>query len=210
VKVILKDNLLILAPQTAEEAAELAAWKEGKTDHVFSVALRGAGLALHDLGPKEHACNEPLNVSHKAPDEAAQLISNFAATPFELDGRSSASVESFWQGLKFDGAERRDVAELAGPTARRRGQEREYGATVRYEGRDVPVGTWQHWALMERACQAKFEQNEAARLALLSTGRRTLTHRLRHDSKAIPGAVMADIWMKVRRRLQHAAEADDE
>jgi predicted NAD-dependent protein-ADP-ribosyltransferase YbiA (DUF1768 family) len=208
-KAVFKEGLLILVPQTAEEEAELAVWKEGKTDHVFGPALRGSGLALHDLGPKEHACNEPLNVGSKAKEPVARLLSNFAATPFELDGRAYASVESFWQALKFDGVDRREVALLDGPKAQRRGQEKGYGATVRYEGRDIAVGGWEHWELMERACTAKFEQNEEAREALLATGNRTLTHRMRRDSKTIPGAIMADIWMKIRRRLQRVEETVD-
>ena len=51
-KVVLKNNILIIVPLTPEEEAELAAWKEGKAEHVFGAALRGTGLALHDLGPK--------------------------------------------------------------------------------------------------------------------------------------------------------------
>jgi predicted NAD-dependent protein-ADP-ribosyltransferase YbiA (DUF1768 family) len=205
-KAVLKEGLLILVPQTDQEEAELAGWKEGKADHVFGAVLRGSGLALHDLGSKEHACNEPLNVSSRATDPAARLLSNFAATPFELDGRTYASVESFWQGLKFDGVERREVALLDGPAAQRRGQEKGYGAIVRYEGRSIVVGGWEHRELMVRACTAKFEQNEEVRQALLSTGNRTLTHRMRRDSKAIPGAILAEILMKIRRRLQRVEE----
>jgi hypothetical protein len=53
---------------------------------------------------------------------------------------------------------------------------------------------------MERACSAKFEQNPEALKALLSTGDRLLDHRVRRDSKTIPGAFMADIWMRIRQR----------
>jgi hypothetical protein len=73
---------------------------------------------------------------------------------------------------------------------------------VSYGGEDIVVGTWAHWRLMERACRAKFEQNAEARAALLATGERPLTHILPHDSKSIPGAIMADIWMRIRKSLQ--------
>jgi hypothetical protein len=63
---------------------------------------------------------------------------------------------------------------------------------------------------MERACRAKFEQCHEAREALLSTGTRPLTHRMRRDSKSIPGVIMADIWMRIRRHLQKAESATDE
>jgi predicted NAD-dependent protein-ADP-ribosyltransferase YbiA (DUF1768 family) len=55
---------------------------------------------------------------------------------------------------------------------------------------------------MERACWAKFSQNEDAREALLTTGERPLAHVMRHDSTTIPGAIMAQIWMRIRRRLR--------
>jgi predicted NAD-dependent protein-ADP-ribosyltransferase YbiA (DUF1768 family) len=53
---------------------------------------------------------------------------------------------------------------------------------------------------MRRACEAKFAQHEGARTALLDTGERWLTHRVRKDSRTIPGAIMADIWMRIREQ----------
>jgi hypothetical protein len=59
---------------------------------------------------------------------------------------------------------------------------------------------------MERACQSKFTQNDEAREALLATGRRPLQHKLRRDSKSIPGVIMADIWMRIRSKLRNEVE----
>jgi predicted NAD-dependent protein-ADP-ribosyltransferase YbiA (DUF1768 family) len=210
-KILCKGQMLILVPETDIDAGQLEAWKEGRENHVFSVSLKGSGLLFGDLGVKEHACNEPLNVSSNATDPAAKLISNFAAAPFELDGRTYRSVESFWQGLKCeDRLERRLMAEMDGPAARRKGEALPYGETIGYEGERIVVGAWRHWELMDRACWAKFTQNIDARDALLSTGQRTLTHRVRRDSKTIPGAIMADIWMKIRRKLQKIEEREEE
>ena len=66
------------------------------------------------------------------------------------------------------------MAVLGGHAARAAGLERAYGTTVAYGGRAVLVGTWEHWQLMERACWAKFTQNEDARQARLGPGK----HRL--------------------------------
>lgn len=202
-KIIFKEKLLILVPEGEADEQNLASWKEGREEHVFSVSLKGSGMLFGDLGAREHACNEPFPIRSKSPDPAAQLISNFALTPFELDGETYRSVESFWQGLKFeDRLERRQVAEMEGAAARGVGEKKGYGQTVRYQGEEIPVGAWRHWELMERACWAKFTQNADAREALLSTGERPLTHRLRRDSKTIPGALMADIWMRIRHKLR--------
>jgi predicted NAD-dependent protein-ADP-ribosyltransferase YbiA (DUF1768 family) len=208
-KVLLKDKILVLAPESESEEAALADWKAGRADHVLAVkAGAGSGLALVDLGPRADACNEPLNITSLSADPVAQLIGNFAATPFKLDGRVYASVESFWQGLKFPtAAERARVAGLSGHEARKAGEEQGYGSTVTYQGQAVPVGTHAHWALMERACWAKFTQDAEAREALVSTGERPLTHRMRRDSKTIPGALMADVWMRIRRKLREHPEA---
>jgi predicted NAD-dependent protein-ADP-ribosyltransferase YbiA (DUF1768 family) len=203
-KVLLKRGLLILVPETAEETTRLGEWKAAQADHVLHLQqLRGEGMALHDLGARSDACREPIQVSSRSADPTVRLIGNFAPTPFTIDGRDYRSVESFWQGLKFpSGLERRRVAELEGPAARRAGQAVDYGATVRHEGQEVAVGTCAHWALMERACWAKFTQHAEARAALLATGRRPLQHRMRRDSRTIPGVIMAEIWMRIRMKLR--------
>ncbi|MBS0243478.1 MAG: hypothetical protein JSS20_14970, partial [Proteobacteria bacterium] len=77
--------------------------------------------------------------------------------------------------------------------------------TITYRGASVPVGTYAHWQLMARACLAKFEQNIDARAALLGTGTRPLEHRVRRDSRTIPGVIMADIWMRIRGQLTTAS-----
>jgi predicted NAD-dependent protein-ADP-ribosyltransferase YbiA (DUF1768 family) len=202
-KAVLKDDLLILVPDDPEEELALALWKEERAGHVFLIAEnRGEGLTLRDLGPKEIACNEPINVTSRHPDDAIKLLSNFAATPFDLDGHRYASVESFWQSLKFENPkERRQIAGLGAPAARDFGDAKGYGTTITYENQVVNVGTRDHWELMRRAAEAKFDQNFDARAALLATGNRPLTHVVRRDSRAIPGVIMASIWMKIRQNL---------
>jgi predicted NAD-dependent protein-ADP-ribosyltransferase YbiA (DUF1768 family) len=209
-RVILKDQILIVVPENADDELELAVWKEGRENHVLHVAGRGTGLALTDLGPNEVVCREPINITSRSP-APLDVISNFAPTPFDLDGERYASVESFWQGLKFaTRRERREIAELPGPAARKAGEKVGYGATIEYAGVEIVVGTWAHWQLMQRATEAKFAQNEAAREVLLATAPRPLTHRTRRDSKAIPGVIMADIWMRLRAKLLAIEEEADE
>ena len=205
-RVLLKDDLLVLIPETTGEKAEIAAWKLSRADHVFCLrSSESSNAELHQLGPRLEACREPLNAVSNSVDPVARMISNFAATPFELDGLRYRSVESFWQGLKFfDEHDRRRLADLDGPQARSEGEKQGYGATVNYGGEAIVVGTSAHWRLMERACCAKFEQNAEARAALLSTGERPLQHVVRRDSTTIPGVIMAQIWMRVRKRLRNA------
>lgn len=210
-KVRLKPKLIVITAESAEELQEVAAWAEAVDGHVFALKLQdGQTFRLTDLGGRAEACREPINVTSRSPDLAVRLISNFAQTPFELDGRSYGSVEAFWQGLKFpEEARRREIAPLHGGQARRAGIGAPECAAIVYCGRTVRVGTADHWQLMASACGAKFRQHEAARQALLGTGQRPLIHKTRRDSRNIPAVVMADIWMKVRQHLLDQIGADE-
>lgn len=113
-----------------------------------------------------------------------------------------ASVEAFRQGLKFPAeADRLRIAQLYGLEARAAGAGTAYEETLLFNGVPVRTGTYEHWSLMERACEAKFTQHTEARTALLATGTRPLVHRTRRDGRTIPGVVMAENWMRIRARL---------
>jgi predicted NAD-dependent protein-ADP-ribosyltransferase YbiA (DUF1768 family) len=201
-KTLLQPNDLVLVPEDEAERVALAAWKAGHDGFAFAVIENsGTGATLAALGPRAEACREPINVTSSSPDPI-RLIGNFAATPFELDGERYACVEAFWQSLRFAPAERARIAALAGPVAKQESEKQPYGSHVVYGGQTIAVGTWDHWQLMRRACAAKFAQNEDARAALLATGGRPLVHRVRRDSRTIPGVIMAEIWMELRERLR--------
>jgi predicted NAD-dependent protein-ADP-ribosyltransferase YbiA (DUF1768 family) len=205
-KTLLQVNRLVLVPESEDEHVALSSWRARHNNLVFAVSPKATdGATLVALGPRADACREPINVTSRSP-EPIRLIANFAPTPFMLDGAHYACVEAFWQALRFPPDERGRVAAMDGATAKRESVRNPYGASVTYDGRAIPVGTYEHWQLMRRACKAKFEQNENARAALLGTGTRPLVHLVRPDSRTIPGVVMADIWMKLRAELRRAAE----
>lgn len=207
-RIVLKDGLVVLIPQSDGDLFALAQWKSAHADHVLTVRADQpdvSAVELHDLGPRAEACREPLNVVSTSADPLARIISNLATTPFELDGRRYLSVESFWQGLKFPSeAERRRLAGHEGPRARSEGLRQKYEKTISYGGQEIAVGAWDHWQLMEKACRAKFQQNDDARSALLATGERPLVHVVRRDSRSIPGVIMAQIWMRLRAEVRKA------
>ena len=202
-RVILKAGLLILSTEDAAEQEALAAWCGAMKDHVFRLDGGTAkGAALHDLGPRPEACREPINIVFAQTEARWRPISNLARTPFTLRGRSYASIEGFWQGLKFESdAERARVAALWGRPAKAASTKAETERFT-YDGEIHAVGGPGHHSLMLEACRAKFSQHQGARDALLATGERPLTHRMRRDSTTIPGALMADIWMRVRADLR--------
>ncbi len=205
-KAILSDKCLVLRPEGLEDADVLNYWLAEVTGEVLVLEqYSDSGVAIKTLGDRSDVCREPINVTSKHPDEAIRTIGNFADTPFVLDGQYYQSVESFWQGLKAtDPVERRRIAMLSGAEAKSDSFIPSYSATLLYDGKVVTVGTWHHWQLMKRACEAKFQQNEYAKAALLSTGNRPLVHEVQNDSKVIPGVIMAEIWMTIRAMLTTA------
>lgn len=201
-KTLLKPDGIALIPESETEVATLAAWKGEHEDFAFASAPNsGTGAMISALGPRLEACRVPINVTSQSRDPNIRLIANFSTTPFDLDGIRYTSIESFWQSLRFPEAERPRIAGLAGEEAKRLSSRQPYGSHVRYSNVLVPVGTWHHWQLMKTACLAKFQQNPNAQAALRGTGTRPLLHKIRGDSRTIPGVIMADIWMAVRATL---------
>ena len=194
---------MVLTAETDEEKQEVATWITAHADHAFFVKAQDTQtFLLKDLGPRLEVCREPLNIVSSSEDETIRWISNFAYTPFVLHGRPYASVEAFWQSLKFPSeADRKRIARLHGVEAKRAGKEAPSAETLQYQGATVRVGCYEHWSLMQQACWAKFTQHGEARRALLATGTRPLIHKTRRDSRTIPGVMMADIWMNIRARL---------
>lgn len=204
-KISYQNNVIGLSAETPEERA-ISALLGAADGHVFQLhAATDRGMAFSEIGPEDDARRAPLNIVQSVAPRFAP-ISNLAHTPFELGGQRYASVEGFWQGLKrIDPVERRAMAKLWGAEAKERGGSVDQPTEFAYEGVTIATGSPEHWALMRAACEAKFTRHDAARSALLATGERWLTHNVRRDSRTIPGAIMADIWMRIRTRLQEEA-----
>lgn len=205
-RAIFKAGRLVVFADNESERGDLAEFARRANGHVFLVDHHGGdGLNMSDLGPHEEACREPINVTSLSADPAIAILGNFAPTPFKLDGRRYASIESFWQGLKFASeSDRARLALLDGRQAKAEGGAASQPATFAYGCETVTAGAWAHWRLMERANRAKFEQNADARAALVATGNRPLVHIVHPDSKTIPGVIMAEIWMRLREELRPA------
>ncbi len=162
------------------------------------------------------------------------LLSNFAVTPFELDGRRYASLEGFWQMMlypegaedpraKFPGLEwkytREQVSQMTAFAAKAAGTLAEENMKkmgidwVSFEGERFPYRpavtdgtdeTGEHYRLIERAMRAKMEQNPEVKRVLLQTGDLVL----KPDHHAEPNAPAAwrynEIWIKIRGEMQKA------
>ncbi len=205
-KMQLAGRYITLKAETEDERDGLGAIAEQTRGRRLQVgSIDRDGLTLRPGGSGRDESVKPINITFDTTPMPLRLISNLAETPFELNGQRYASIEGFWQGVKFPGEEdRQRLAALSGHAAKSAGPASKPGDRIVYRDEEVCVGTVDHWGLMERACNAKFDQHEGARAALLSTGDQPLEHKVQPDSRTIPGLIMADIWMRIRKRLAAA------
>lgn len=147
-----------------------------------------------------------INIGSREGTELERLLSNFADTPFTFWGEEYASVEAFWQGLKFSKlSDRRRIAKLSGYEAKKAGREAPQSDTFIWQGELLEAGSPEHHRLMRQAIKQKLKQNRRILKMLLATGDEPITHILKDkegkvlpDSKSIPGAVLAGIVMELR------------
>lgn len=141
-----------------------------------------------------------------------RLLSNFAPTPFELKGREYASVESFWQSLKFPAhSNKRQQIRQMSPAwkAKQAGREQGWPEWLQYQGREYRSASPAHHQLADRAIRAKVDQHPQVRKRLLETGNRKIVHvvvnqkgEISRDSYSLPRAVFAQLLTDIRAELQ--------
>lgn len=154
------------------------------------------------------------------------LLSNFAPTPFTLRGKRYASVEGFWQMMKYpEGANdprtnspgvtwrytREQVAQMTAFDAKRAGDLAEknlmqLGITwVSFEGRHLeyrPHKPGDHYRLIVAAMREKVRQNPEVKKVLLSTGNLILKPDHHQEPDAPAAWRYYDIWMQIRSELR--------
>jgi hypothetical protein len=155
------------------------------------------------------------------------LLSNFAPTPFEFHGKRYASLEGFWQMMKypendndprakFPGlswtATRDQVAQLTSFDAKRAGtlaeqNMKKMGITwVSFEGRHFayrPATPGEHYRLIVAATWEKVRQNPDVKRVLLSTGSLVLKPDHHQESDAPAAWRYYEILTEIRSTLQH-------
>ncbi len=145
------------------------------------------------------------------------LVSNFARTRFEFQGKRFASIEAFIQYIKYpeNHPERKNVAKLSGKDAKkavtreiREEINRQLLAgetpTIYWNGRKIDYRSFEHYALIEDALRAKFEQNPEAYEQLMATGDKKLIHDTGKEEKSqtsLPNAEFIRILTELRQEF---------
>lgn len=157
------------------------------------------------------------------------ILSNFAATPFELDGKRYASVEGFWQMMLYpEGMSdervrdkrviwkytRDQVAQMTAFEAKQAGALAEENMKalgidwVTYNGKRFPYRSQtaaEHYRLILAAMRAKLEQNPEVKRILLATGDLILKPDHQGEANPPPEWKYNEIWMQLRSELQRPA-----
>jgi predicted NAD-dependent protein-ADP-ribosyltransferase YbiA (DUF1768 family) len=185
---------------------------------------------------------EPVDVSNKPeweilPQEANPgevilskrnelgILSNFAATPFVLDGKRYQSVEGFWQMMLYPegpGDERlmtkniewkytrEQVAQMTGFEAKSAGTLAEANMKTlgidwcSYKDEKFPYRSTtpgRHYQLIEAAMRAKLEQNAEVKRILLATGDLILRPDHYGEDDPPPEWRYHEMWMQFRAQL---------
>ncbi|HEY9871235.1 MAG TPA: hypothetical protein V6D08_18890 [Candidatus Obscuribacterales bacterium] len=185
--------------------------KDGvKTTHRKSdgmVIVEKPGGEKHEYRPKSAIKPEekPLNVASMSVEPIAKLLSNFAETPFVLDGVRYASVEGFYQSLRItDPVRRAQVSQLHGKEAKAAGNGFKTATHGEYRGEVFELGSPRHHEIVKRAIRAKLEQNPELARQFIETHPRPIIHNTgRPESKSTkyPGAVFSQTLMELRQEL---------
>jgi hypothetical protein len=185
--------------------------KDGvKTTHRKSdgmVIVEKPGGEKHEYRPKSAIKPEekPLNVASMSVEPIAKLLSNFAETPFVLDGVRYASVEGFYQSLRItDPVRRAQAAQLHGKEAKAAGRDFKNVTHGEYRGEVFELGGPRHHEIVKRALRAKLEQNPELARQFIETHPRPIIHNTgRPESKSTkyPGAVFSQTLMELRQEL---------
>src|ERR1043166_2726367 len=157
------------------------------------------------------------------------ILSNFAATPFVLDGKRYASVEGFWQMMLYpEGTSderasdksppsdvkwkftREQVAQMTAFEAKSAGTLAEENMKklgidwCTYQGKRFPYRSatpGEHYRLIIAAMRAKLEQNPEVRRILLATGDLILKPDHHTEENPPPEWKYYEIWMQLRKEL---------
>jgi predicted NAD-dependent protein-ADP-ribosyltransferase YbiA (DUF1768 family) len=220
-------TLSVLAVSFAAAASTAAACDEEEYPRSWWTEVPRDGAPSWEILPQDAAPGEVI-LSKRT---ELGVFSNFAATPIEIDGVRYASLEGFWQMMKYpEGPNdprasvpgitwpytREQVGQLAAFEAKEAGDVgsnamRALGINyVTYQGRELPyriAERGEHYDLIVRATRAKLEQHPQVKALLLRTGDLVLKPDHTQGPDTPPAWKYYEIWTMLRAELQANTKA---
>jgi hypothetical protein len=146
---------------------------------------------------------QPLNVWSRSDEEIGRFMSNFAHTPFTLDGVQYASVEAFYASLLLPPQRRERVRMMYGVRAKHE-IPKVKPRTFDYGPENIGLGTVEHAGLIKRAIRAKLEAHPAIASAFFATRHRPIVHETGYEDapdSEFPKAVLCRLLTELREEL---------
>lgn len=152
-----------------------------------------------------------FNIASNSSDAIEAWLSNLSHNPFVMNWVIYASIEAFWQSLKFEpnSPEWKECIGLAGIRSKKYGDKAEKKETFSYNWVEFIVGSKRHQFLMKVALREQLKQNPEKLKLLLGTKKANLIHApkkkdgtLYPDSTTIPGEVFSRFLMELRSEFQ--------
>lgn len=199
---------------------------------IFSQSLFAADYPAHWWAPvpREGAPSWEVLPQDAGPGEVILskrnelgILSNFAATPFIMDGVNYASVEGFWQMMKYPETAddprsvetypftREQVSQMTAFTAKDAGKIGEEKMKllgidwVTYQGQQMTycsVTPGLHFEIIRRAMWEKIKQNPEVKRILLLTGDLILRPDHFGEGCQAPEWRYYELWMEIRSQIQ--------
>lgn len=221
-KTTANDTTISKTPEAPGEQVFFGNASFSRNSKAFHELLRLAVISsTYARGGSPRLGTEELNVVSSGTH--TNLISSFAATPFEIDGHRFGSAEAFIQLTKYrsDHPLYASSRHLHGVEAKRLGAEANRSRkialsaggkiSIYWNSEEIPFRSDAYYALMLRALQAKFTQNIDAMTQLRATGNRTLVHKTRSGDSpitAIPAKIFCTMLTDIRAKNTPVSELE--
>ena len=216
---IVMDELRVIEFRIADNGDKITRYEDGTT---YIEKSRGGKLWTDEKGevrrgenadgttfvrPKRIPLEEqPLNVYSRDPEELGRLLSNFAVTPFVLDGKAYASIEGFYAAIKYweNPKEQKRVARLSGSEAKNASKKCIPDVIV-YGGKSMLRGSPEHHDLIKAAIRAKLQYHPDIAERFRRSKPRPITHETGVQDK--PGATFpATVFVRILTELRDELE----
>lgn len=160
-----------------------------------------------------------INISWNSKNETESKLSNLAFSPFVMDSMYYASVEWFWQWLKFDDeSKRREIAKMFWYKSKYWINFDDMSKNNFFTYRWLRYEVWwqEHQLLMKKAIRCKLEQNPEILKLLIETWDKKLIHSpkkkdwtLYPDSITIPAEIFCRFYTELRKEFFDAIESGE-
>jgi predicted NAD-dependent protein-ADP-ribosyltransferase YbiA (DUF1768 family) len=162
---------------------------------------------------------QEYNIASNSKNETEAWLSNLLNKPFNFNWVNYASIEAFWQSLKFEGwsDQWKECISLSWVESKKYWNKAELNNTFIYNWNEYLVWSEQHQILMKEALREQLIQNPDKLKLLLNTWNTNLIHKPKRedwsyypDSTTIPWELFSRYLMELRSEFNTEYVLQDE